>query len=113
MDNIRVRGYCVDADMNGICDNEQTCVDVPAGSCGCLDKTACTYSASATINDPDRCVYAGGQCQDPVGSQYYFYDLTCSCTAERRSRRSTSRILDSMVPRGDLERDMDTSAPPM
>ena len=82
VDNIRVRGYCVDADMNGICDNEQTCVDVPAGSCGCLDKTACTYSASATINDPDRCVYAGGQCQDPVGSQYYFYDLTCSCTAE-------------------------------
>ena len=96
VDNIRVRGYCVDADMNGICDSEQACVDVPAGTCGCLDKTACTYDASATSNDPDQCVYAGGQCQDPDGGQYFFYDLTCSCTAET----FTSLYMEDFGPNG-------------
>ncbi|MDA9864187.1 hypothetical protein N9C70_03875 [Flavobacteriales bacterium] len=82
--DVSVTGTCIDLDSNGICDDDQNCVDVPAGTCGCTDVTACTYSSTASTNDSDSCQYVGNECLDPSGSTGYVWTTagsTCSCTS--------------------------------
>ncbi|MDA9001824.1 hypothetical protein N9H08_00020 [bacterium] len=82
--DVSVTGTCIDLDSNGICDDDQNCVDVPAGTCGCTDVTACTYSSTASTNDSDSCQYVGNECLDPSGSTGYVWTSagsTCSCTS--------------------------------
>ncbi len=57
------------------------------GSCGCTDKTACNYSASATLDD-NSCVFPGYECASPASGQGYTWTVNvgggdpCFCTAQ-------------------------------
>ena len=64
-----------------------TVTETVAGSCGCTDKTACNYSASATLDD-SSCVFPGYQCASPSSGQGYTWTVNggggdpCLCTAQ-------------------------------
>ena len=64
-----------------------TVTETVAGSCGCTDKTACNYSASATLDD-SSCVFPGYQCASPSSGLGYTWTVNggggdpCLCTAQ-------------------------------
>ena len=84
LDDVVVQG-CVDQDGDGICDPADTCVDFPAGTCGCTDITACNYDSGASQDD-GSCNLPGTSCAAPSGATGYVYTPNeagdgCDCGA--------------------------------
>ena len=55
-------GSCASLDDCGVCGGDNS-------SCsGCTSQPACNYDASATVSDPESCVYPSGPCDDCGGN---------------------------------------------